>query len=85
LRETRIFASRDAASSSKNRAIISASGAWNPRMIAELLLWGVAIAPIFAVLFAIRARIEERALVEGLLDYADYAARVRYRPVPGLW
>ncbi|KRR14141.1 isoprenylcysteine carboxyl methyltransferase [Bradyrhizobium jicamae] len=47
--------------------------------------WGVAIAPVFAVLFAIRARIEERALVEGLPGYADYAARVRYRLVPGLW
>lgn len=47
--------------------------------------WGAAIAPVFAVLFAIRARIEERALVEGLPDYADYAARVRYRLVPGLW
>jgi protein-S-isoprenylcysteine O-methyltransferase Ste14 len=47
--------------------------------------WGVAIAPVFAVLFTIRARIEERALVEGLPDYADYAARVRYRLVPGLW
>ena len=47
--------------------------------------WGVAIAPVFAVLFAIRARIEERALVEGLPDYADYAARVRYRLVPGIW
>jgi protein-S-isoprenylcysteine O-methyltransferase Ste14 len=47
--------------------------------------WGVAIAPVFAILFAIRARIEERALVEGLPDYADYAARVRYRLVPGVW
>jgi protein-S-isoprenylcysteine O-methyltransferase Ste14 len=47
--------------------------------------WGLAIAPVFAILFAIRARIEERALVEGLPDYADYAARVRYRLVPGLW
>jgi protein-S-isoprenylcysteine O-methyltransferase Ste14 len=47
--------------------------------------WGVAFAPVFAVLFAIRARIEERALIEGLPDYADYAARVRYRLVPGLW
>jgi protein-S-isoprenylcysteine O-methyltransferase Ste14 len=47
--------------------------------------WGVAIAPAFAVLFAIRARIEERALVEGLPGYADYAERVRYRLVPGLW
>ncbi len=47
--------------------------------------WGAAIAPVFAILFAIRARIEERALIEGLPDYADYAAHVRYHPVPGLW
>ncbi len=47
--------------------------------------WGVAIAPVFCLLFAVRTRIEERALVEGLPDYADYAARVRYRLVPGLW
>jgi protein-S-isoprenylcysteine O-methyltransferase Ste14 len=45
----------------------------------------VAIAPVFFLLFAIRTGIEERALVEGLPDYADYAARVRYRLVPGLW
>lgn len=47
--------------------------------------WGVLIAPLFAVLFAARAGIEERALVAGLPDYADYAARVRYRLVPGVW
>ena len=47
--------------------------------------WGVLIAPLFAVLFAVRAGIEERALVAGLPDYADYAARVRYRLVPGVW
>jgi protein-S-isoprenylcysteine O-methyltransferase Ste14 len=55
---------------------------------APLLLgswWGVAIAPLFAVLFAIRAGIEERALTEGLAGYADYTARVRYRLMPGLW
>ena len=55
---------------------------------APLLLgswWGVAIAPLFGILFAIRARIKERSLVEGLADYADYAARVRYRLVPGIW
>src|SRR5258708_32896465 len=34
--------------------------------------WGMALAPLFAVLFAVRVRIEERALVEGLPDYADY-------------
>jgi protein-S-isoprenylcysteine O-methyltransferase Ste14 len=55
---------------------------------AALLLgswWGVALSPLFAVLFAIRSRIEERTLIEGLPGYADYAARVRYRLVPGLW
>lgn len=55
---------------------------------AALLLgswWGVLITPAFAVLFAIRIGIEERTLAAGLPDYADYAARVRYRLVPGLW
>jgi protein-S-isoprenylcysteine O-methyltransferase Ste14 len=55
---------------------------------APLLLgswWGVAMSPLFILLFAIRTRIEERALSAGLPGYADYAARVRYRLVPGLW
>jgi protein-S-isoprenylcysteine O-methyltransferase Ste14 len=47
--------------------------------------WGVAISPLFAVLFAVRAGIEERALIAGLPEYADYAARVRFRLAPGLW
>jgi protein-S-isoprenylcysteine O-methyltransferase Ste14 len=47
--------------------------------------WGVAMAPVFVVLFAVRAGIEERTLLAGLPDYAGYAARVRYRLVPGLW
>jgi protein-S-isoprenylcysteine O-methyltransferase Ste14 len=55
---------------------------------APLLLgswWGVAMAPLFIVLFAARAGIEERALTAGLPGYADYTARVRYRLVPGIW
>jgi protein-S-isoprenylcysteine O-methyltransferase Ste14 len=47
--------------------------------------WGVAMAPLFFVLFAIRAGIEERTLLAGLSGYADYVARVRYRLVPGIW
>lgn len=47
--------------------------------------WGLALAPSFAVLFAVRAGIEERALVAGLPGFADYAARVRYRLMPGVW
>jgi protein-S-isoprenylcysteine O-methyltransferase Ste14 len=55
---------------------------------APLLLgswWGVAMSPLFAVLFAIRIGIEESALIAGLPGYADYSAQVRYRLVPGLW
>jgi protein-S-isoprenylcysteine O-methyltransferase Ste14 len=47
--------------------------------------WGLAIAPVFFLLFAVRTRIEERELVRGLPGYADYAARVRYRLLPGLF
>jgi protein-S-isoprenylcysteine O-methyltransferase Ste14 len=47
--------------------------------------WGIAIVPLFLLLFAIRIRIEERTLREGLRGYADYAARVRYRLLPGVW
>jgi protein-S-isoprenylcysteine O-methyltransferase Ste14 len=55
---------------------------------APLLLgswWGVAMSPLFAVLFAGRIVIEERTLSAGLSGYADYATQVRYRLVPGLW
>lgn len=47
--------------------------------------WGLALSPVFFVLFSVRAAIEERALVDGLPGYADYLARVRYRLVPGVW
>jgi protein-S-isoprenylcysteine O-methyltransferase Ste14 len=47
--------------------------------------WGTALSPVFAILFGIRTRIEEDTLISGLPGYADYAARVRYRLVPGLW
>jgi protein-S-isoprenylcysteine O-methyltransferase Ste14 len=47
--------------------------------------WGVAMLPLFIALLAIRAGIEERALIAGLPGYADYTTRVRYRLLPGLW
>jgi protein-S-isoprenylcysteine O-methyltransferase Ste14 len=47
--------------------------------------WGVALSPLFVILFAVRSGIEERALIAGLPGYADYTRRVRYRLVPGLW
>ncbi|MBR0780788.1 methyltransferase family protein [Bradyrhizobium iriomotense] len=47
--------------------------------------WGLAMAPLFLALFVVRIGIEERTLREGLPGYIDYAARVRYRLVPGVW
>jgi protein-S-isoprenylcysteine O-methyltransferase Ste14 len=46
---------------------------------------GLALAPIIVVGFAVRAVLEERTLSAQFPDYADYAARVRYRFVPLIW
>jgi protein-S-isoprenylcysteine O-methyltransferase Ste14 len=60
-----------------------------PFMVGVALLLGSSlgtlISPVFAILFGLRARIEERTLTAALPDYADYAARVRYRLLPGVW
>jgi protein-S-isoprenylcysteine O-methyltransferase Ste14 len=47
--------------------------------------WGLAIAPALIVLLSVRALLEERTLADELPGYRDYAARVRYRLVPGIW
>lgn len=47
--------------------------------------WGLAGAPVLLALLALRIRIEERTLHEGLPGYSEYAARVRYRLLPGVW
>ena len=47
--------------------------------------WGLAFAPVFALLLAVRIPLEERALRAGLAGYDDYAARVRYRLIPRVW
>ena len=55
---------------------------------APLLLgswWGLAMAALLIVLFAIRAVLEERTLLAGLPGYADYVARVPARLIPGVW
>ncbi len=48
-------------------------------------LWGLATVPLVALGFAIRIRIEERTLREGLPGYDDYARHVRWRLFPGVW
>jgi protein-S-isoprenylcysteine O-methyltransferase Ste14 len=47
--------------------------------------WGLASVPLVAFGFAIRIRVEEKALREGLQGYADYARRVRWRLIPFVW
>jgi Phospholipid methyltransferase len=47
--------------------------------------WGLATVPLVAIAFAIRIRVEEKALREGLQGYGDYARRVRWRLIPFIW
>ncbi|MGX1232477.1 protein-S-isoprenylcysteine O-methyltransferase Ste14 [Bradyrhizobium japonicum] len=47
--------------------------------------WGLVMAPVIVVLFAVRIGIEERTLREGLPGYSSYMTRVRYRLLPGVW
>jgi protein-S-isoprenylcysteine O-methyltransferase Ste14 len=48
-------------------------------------LWGLLGAPVAILLMAARAIGEEDVLMDGLSGYRDYAAKVRFRLVPGLW
>lgn len=48
-------------------------------------LWGVIPAMATAVLFVVRTRMEDRTLLQKLLGYREYAARVRFRLFPGVW
>ncbi len=47
--------------------------------------WGLALIPVFALLFGYRSGIEEQVLIEGLPGYTDYRTHVRYRLMPGVW
>jgi len=47
--------------------------------------WGLALAPVIAVLMGTRAVMEERTLARELEGYKEYAARVRYRMIPLVW
>jgi protein-S-isoprenylcysteine O-methyltransferase Ste14 len=47
--------------------------------------WALAPVPVFVVGIAWRAVQEERLLQHSLAGYAEYADRVRFRFVPGVW
>lgn len=44
--------------------------------------WALAATAVLAVVWALKARVEERFLRESFADYGDYCSRVRYRLVP---
>ena len=46
---------------------------------------GLAVLPLIFAAFTVRISIEEATLRRGLSGYRDYAARVRYRVLPGVW
>ena len=51
-----------------------------------LLSWSAfAVAPLLASWFVVRAALEDATLRCELAGYVDYARRVRFRLVPGLW
>jgi protein-S-isoprenylcysteine O-methyltransferase Ste14 len=48
-------------------------------------LWALVPGTILALLVIVRTRLEDRMLLGKLEGYRDYAARTRYRLVPGIW
>lgn len=48
-------------------------------------LWGLLGLLVFMPLLALRALSEEAILASGLQGYREYAARVRFRLLPGVW
>ncbi len=47
--------------------------------------WALVPASLIAMLFVIRTALEDRTLQAELPGYAEYAQRVRYRLLPGVW
>ena len=48
-------------------------------------LWALLPAGLAALLYVVRTAMEDKTLHEELAGYAEYARRVRYRLLPGVW
>jgi protein-S-isoprenylcysteine O-methyltransferase Ste14 len=48
-------------------------------------LWGLIPAILMSTFLVVRTILEDRTLQEELPGYEEYARRVRYRLVPGVW
>jgi protein-S-isoprenylcysteine O-methyltransferase Ste14 len=48
-------------------------------------LWGLIPAMLMGTLLIVRTVLEDRTLQDELPGYTEYAGRVRFRLVPGIW
>jgi protein-S-isoprenylcysteine O-methyltransferase Ste14 len=48
-------------------------------------LWALMPGGMIGALFTLRTALEDRTLMEELPGYKEYASRVRYRLIPGIW
>lgn len=48
-------------------------------------LWALFPAGLTTCLYVVRTALEDRTLLDELDGYKDYARRVRYRLLPGIW
>jgi len=48
-------------------------------------VWAFIPAGLAALLFVVRTALEDKTLLEELDGYKEYAGRVRYRLLPGIW
>jgi protein-S-isoprenylcysteine O-methyltransferase Ste14 len=47
--------------------------------------WSLLASGVCAILLILRTALEDRTLQAELSGYADYAGKVRYRLIPGIW
>jgi len=47
--------------------------------------WAILLGVVSALLMIVRTALEDKTLLEELAGYQEYAARVRYRLLPGVW
>jgi protein-S-isoprenylcysteine O-methyltransferase Ste14 len=62
---------------------------WSLRTIGVPLLfgsdWAFIVAGLFITMFVVRTALEDRVLLKELAGYRDYAGRVRWRLIKGIW
>ena len=59
--------------------------AWLCTALALGSWWALFLAGVIVLVYVIRTALEDRTLHEELEGYAEYAKRVRYRLLPGVW